>query len=99
MDAIAFCSRGSGKAFSAGIDTSDPTFFPLQQDDSDAAQNALSFRPKIIEIQRCFTAVENCAVPVVAALVGPCIGAGVDLACCTNIRLCSWSTKFSIREV
>ena len=33
MDAIAFCSRGSGKAFSAGIDTSDPTFFPLQQDD------------------------------------------------------------------
>ena len=90
---------GSGKAFSAGIDTSDPTFFPSQKDDSDAARNALSFRPKIIGMQRCFTAVENCPVPVVAALVGPCIGAGVDLACCADIRLCSPSTKFSIREV
>jgi enoyl-CoA hydratase/carnithine racemase len=39
------------------------------------------------------------AVPIVAALVGPCIGAGVDLACCADIRLCSRSTKFSIHEV
>jgi delta(3,5)-delta(2,4)-dienoyl-CoA isomerase len=90
---------GSGKASSAGIDTSDPSFFPSQEDDVDAARKALSFRPKILEMQRCFTAVENCPVPVVAALHGPCIGAGIDLACCADIRLCSPSTMFSIREV
>lgn len=95
---------GSGKSFSSGIDTSDPSFFPspeehIDADHIDAARKSLSFQPKILEMQRCFTAVENCPVPVVAAIHGSCIGAGIDLACCADIRLCSPSTIFSIREV
>jgi len=92
---------GSGAAFSGGIDTSDTSFFPSQDDDNDddIARKALAFRSQILEMQNCFTAVEECLVPVVAAIHGACIGAGVDLACCADVRLCSSSARFSIREV
>ena len=51
------------------------------------------------EMQRCFSAVEECSVPVIAAIHGNCIGAGVDLACCCDIRICQPNTTFSVREV
>jgi Delta3,5-Delta2,4-dienoyl-CoA isomerase len=89
---------GSGKGFSGGIDISDPTFFPPDHG-QDTARRGVAFRPQIIEMQRCFTAIETCPVPVVAAIHGPCIGAGIDLACCVDVRLCSPTTLFSIREV
>ena len=89
---------GSGTGFSGGIDISDPTFF--QPDHvQDTARRGVAFRPQIIEMQRCFTAIETCPVPVVAAIHGPCIGAGIDLACCVDVRLCTPTTLFSIREV
>lgn len=97
---ILLCGSG-GKAFSAGIDVSDTSFFPSQvnSDTNDPAKRAMAFRTKILEMQCCFTAVEKCPVPVVTAIHGSCIGAGVDLACCTDVRICSPSTRFSIREV
>ena len=89
---------GIGKAFSAGIDYLDATFF--QRDDvNDVARRGIAFRSQIIEMQQCFTVVETCPIPVVAAIHGPCIGAGIDLVCCADVRLCSLSTTFSIREV
>ena len=83
---------GRGTAFSAGIDITDPSFFPSQEEtvDDDVAHRGLAFYPKILDMQHCFTALEDCPVPVVAAIHGPCIGAGVhlDLACCCDVRLC-----------
>ena len=92
---------GRGTAFSAGIDITDPSFFPSQEEtvDDDVAHRGLAFYPKILDMQHCFTALEDCPVPVVAAIHGPCIGAGVDLACCCDVRLCDPGTMFSIREV
>lgn len=95
---------GAGKGFCAGIDVSDSNFGLSTVDEdvneeNDIARQYLSFRPKILEMQRAFTAVEECPLPVVACLHGSCIGAGVDLACCADIRLCSSSTRFSVREV
>ena len=96
---------GAGKGFCAGIDVSDTDlsgFLTADEDtnkENDIARRYLSFRPKILELQRAFTAVEECPLPVVACLHGTCLGAGVDLACCADIRLCSASTTFSIREV
>jgi enoyl-CoA hydratase/carnithine racemase len=89
---------GSGKGFSGGIDISDPTFFQ-PNDVDDIARRGIAFRPQIIEMQRCFTAIEDCPIPVIAAIHGPCIGAGVDLICCVDVRLCSSAALFSIREV
>ena len=93
---------GNGKAFCAGIDISDPNFGLLEASDAgvkaDTARRYLSFRYKILDMQRALTEVENCAVPVVAAIHGACIGAGIDLSCCADIRICSESAQFGIRE-
>ena len=105
---------GNGKSFCAGIDTSDPDFGLIGGDDdddeeeeeeksggpatADVARKFLSFRPKILEMQASLTALEECAVPVVAAIHGACIGAGIDLTCCADIRLSTSSAKFGVRE-
>lgn len=87
---------GSGKAFCAGIDVMDPSFFA--PDHEDVARRGIGFRPQILEMQRCFTAIETCPVPVVAAIHGNCIGAGVDMICCADVRYCSDDAVFSVRE-
>lgn len=50
-------------------------------------------------MQSCFTAIEECPVPVIAAIQGMCIGAGVDLSSACDIRICSDTARFSVREV
>lgn len=96
---------GEGKCFCAGIDISDESFGLLDSSSmetdtkSDVARQYLSFRPKILEMQSCFTAIEECPIPVVAAIHGSCIGGGVDLSCCADVRLCSPDAIFSVREV
>ena len=98
---------GSGKGFCGGIDTSDEKFFSgiinnndnNDDDTQDMARKSLAFKLQIMEMQAAFTAVEECSVPVVCRIHGACVGAGIDLACCADIRICSSDTKFSIREV
>jgi delta(3,5)-delta(2,4)-dienoyl-CoA isomerase len=98
---------GSGKGFCGGIDVTDEKFFSgfdgnhTGDDNSsqDVARKSLAFRSQILQMQSAFTAVEKCPVPVVAAIHGACIGAGVDLTCCADVRVCSPDAKFSIREV
>jgi delta(3,5)-delta(2,4)-dienoyl-CoA isomerase len=90
---------GVGKAFSSGIDLSDPTLFPSSNEDDDPARRGLAFPPQIRDMQNCFTAIEDCPVPVIAAIHGNCIGAGIDLACCCDIRIAQIGATFSVREV
>jgi len=93
---------GEGRSFCAGIDISDENFGLMNAVDNesgtDVARRYLSFRPKILEMQQCLTAIEECAVPVVAAIHGACIGGGIDVSCCADVRLCSPNAKFSVRE-
>ncbi|KAL3771219.1 hypothetical protein ACHAW5_007521 [Stephanodiscus triporus] len=98
---------GSGKGFCGGIDVTDEKFFSgidcnYTGDDNssqDVARKSIAFRSQILQMQSAFTAVEECPVPVVAAIHGACIGAGIDLTCCADVRVCSPDAKFSIREV
>ncbi|KAL9190160.1 hypothetical protein ACHAXT_007371 [Thalassiosira profunda] len=94
---------GRGRGFCAGIDVTDEQFFSginnSDDDGGDMARKSIAFRSQILEMQSAFTAVEQCPVPVVAAIHGACVGAGVDLVCCADVRICSPDARFSIREV
>jgi len=98
---------GSGKGFCGGIDVTDEKFFSElvgnnagdDYSSQDVARKSLAFRSQILQMQSAFTAVEECPVPVVSAIHGACIGAGIDLTCCADVRVCSPDAKFSIREV
>ena len=94
---------GKGKGFCGGIDVTDEKFlFGINGDDDsteDVARKSIAFSPQILAMQAAFTKIESCPVPVVAAIHGACVGAGVDMSCCADVRVCSADAKFSIREV
>ena len=95
---------GSGLGFCAGIDVSDEKFQSVFSNNLnsnvDVAREYLSAQGMIRDMQDAFSALEDkCPVPVIVAIHGSCIGAGVDLACAADVRLCDSSATFSIREV
>lgn len=53
----------------------------------------------IIEMQSSFTAIENCRVPVLAAVHGLCLGAGVDLISAVDMRYAAANASFSVKEI
>jgi enoyl-CoA hydratase/carnithine racemase len=97
---------GNGNDFCAGIDLSDPSLMigssnnSSDDDDMDCARRGLArILPKVREMQACFTALEQCPAPVIAAVHGNCIGAGVDLIAAADVRWCTPEATFAIREV
>ena len=88
---------GRGKHFSAGLDLqyAASQFRPP----SDSGRGAEARLRHIQWLQDAFTAVEQVRVPVVAAIHGGCIGAGVDLASACDIRVASADAFFQVAEV
>ena len=66
---------------------------------SDPARRAFVLRSYIQQFQACLTALTQCSKPIIAAIHGYCLGLGVDLALCADVRICSASSKFSVKEV
>ena len=64
---------------------------------SKASANASTY-DAVRTMQASITAIADLAIPVVAAVHGYCIGAGVDLITACDIRLCASDATFSIRE-
>lgn len=89
---------GEGKSFCAGIDLQGLADFAANTGD-DTSRTSLRIRHSIGVMQDCFTAIEKAPVPVIAAVHGTCVGAGVDLICCCDIRLAARDAQFSIKEV
>lgn len=54
--------------------------------------------PRIHDLQYALTCIEKCRKPVIAAVNGYCIGAGLDMITACDIRLCSSDAVFSLRE-
>ena len=94
-----------GPAFSVGLDLK--LFGPVMvtgsldpaapQPPSPVAQRAQT-RRLVKTMQHTFTAIAECPKPVIAAIHGYCIGAGVDLITACDIRYASTDATFSIRE-
>jgi enoyl-CoA hydratase len=55
-------------------------------------------RQLVTTMQQTFTSLAQCPIPVIAAIHGYCLGAGVDLITACDIRYASADAVFSIRE-
>lgn len=90
--------KGSGNHFCSGID-----LFVLNSsagfEGEDQGRVREKLRRNIKQMQAALSAVEGCRKPVIAAIHGGCIGAGVDLITACDIRYCSEDAFFSVKEV
>ena len=62
-------------------------------------QKAARFLSLVSELQDSFTALEQCRIPVIAAIQGGCIGGGVDLATACDLRYATDDAYFTIQEI
>ncbi|HEX8640957.1 MAG TPA: enoyl-CoA hydratase-related protein [Allosphingosinicella sp.] len=88
---------GRGRHFTAGLDLEyASTQFPPTKDPGRAAEARLRH---IEWLQEAFSAAEQARAPVIAAVHGGCIGAGVDLACACDLRIASADAFFQVAEI
>jgi len=88
---------GRGKHFTAGLDLE---YASRQFAPTDCPGRAAEARLRHIEwLQDAFGAAEAARPPVIAAIHGGCIGAGVDLASACDLRVASADAFFQIAEV
>ncbi len=90
---------GKGTCFTAGIDLMG--MGPELPELMDAGQKGgvkASLLRKILALQDAMSCIEWCRKPVIAAIHGHCIGAGLDMASACDIRLCSEDAVFSLKE-
>jgi enoyl-CoA hydratase len=79
--------RGT-RAFCAGLDLNEFLAATPEQDPERAAV-----------VRRTFSAVRHCAVPVIAAVNGPALGAGCVLASVCDIRIAAANATFGLPEI
>lgn len=90
---------GRGGCFSAGIDLTEMVpHLPELLDKNQFGATKWKFLPKIRQLQEGISAVEKCRKPVIAAIHGHCLGAGLDLATACDIRLAAEDALFSLKE-
>jgi enoyl-CoA hydratase len=80
---------GAGRGFCSGIDMRD--FGPAIPDATAPAIDRLRFQERMAALPR---AIRDMPQPVIAAVNGPCVGAGLALCLATDIRMCSTAAIF-----
>jgi len=88
---------GNGKHFCAGLDLS--MFGGLHGASTEPARRAEHLRRTILKMQDNLSSLEKCRKPVLAAIHNTCIGGGVDLVCCADMRYATEDASFSVREI
>lgn len=93
--AVVLAARG--KHFCSGIDLQ--MFFTLDEQSLEPGRRAEQRRNHIEVLQANLSAIENCRKPVLAAVHYTCIGGGVDMISCCDMRYCTEDAYFSIKEI
>jgi len=98
--------QGRGKAFTAGIDL--VAFGPAMmgggglESDGSPSTSPVAMRKDLYRsvkrMQHTFTSIADCPKPVIAAVHGYCLGAGLDLITACDIRFGSADAVFSVKE-
>ncbi len=90
---------GKGSGFCAGIDLMGMMGeIPELLDPAQKGGIKWQLIQKIYSLQNTMTCIEECRKPVIAAVHGYCIGAGLDMITACDIRLGSKDALFSLRE-
>ncbi|MDQ5934015.1 MAG: family oxidoreductase [Cyanobacteriota bacterium erpe_2018_sw_21hr_WHONDRS-SW48-000092_B_bin.40] len=100
-DTRALVIYGEGDHFSAGIDLAmfqSPTLAPALAN-LQSAEGKDHLLQVITRMQDAFTAIEKAPFPVIAAIHGVCLGAGLDLAAACDFRYACSSASFAIEEI
>ncbi len=87
-----------GKHFTAGMDISVFMSGALDAPPENAHVAAEAFRHHVRALQETFSALENARQPVLAAIQGGAVGAGVDLATACDCRYASADAFFCVQE-
>ena len=98
VKARAIVISSTGPHFTAGIDIG---AFLNQGDegtDKDQADHGVRFHQSARLMQETFSVLENCRMPVLAAIQGGCIGGGVDLTTACDMRYTTEDAFFSVHE-
>lgn len=88
----------TGRHFSAGLDLNWAKELMAPRA-GDPARNREALRRHVKEMQQAFIAIDQCRVPVIAAIQGGCIGAGVDLVSACDIRIGTADSFYTIQEI
>jgi enoyl-CoA hydratase len=92
----------TGRHFSAGMDLSVFTGETALLSDggvTEAGRRRATIWSAVQHLQDSFTALEQCRLPVLAAVHGGCIGGAVDMVCAADARYASADAFFCIQEI
>lgn len=88
----------NGKHFCSGIDLA--LFGDVVADpDQEQSRQSEKLRQTILRLQGNLSTIEACRKPVLAAIHSSCIGGGVDMVSCCDMRYCTEQAFFSIKEI
>ena len=91
---------GTGSNFTSGIDLKYLQHLSKEIEKYNCDGRKREFlRNKILKLQEAFSQIERCRKPVIAAIHGGCIGAGVDLISACDLRYSTKKTIFQIKEI
>jgi enoyl-CoA hydratase len=91
--------QGEGKHFCTGIDLQMLMGLAQQIQNNCDGRSREALRRVILDLQDTLTSLERCRKPVLVAIHGACIGGGIDLICCADMRYASSDAQFSIKEI
>jgi enoyl-CoA hydratase/carnithine racemase len=90
---------GRGKHFSTGIDLAYLMSMQQKLKGLTDGRKQEYLRKFISDLQDSITAIERCRKPVLAAIQGFCLGAGVDIIAACDMRYATPATRFCVKEV
>ncbi len=90
--------KGEGKSFCAGIDLGPENELISAIGHKPGATQKLNFFQKIKEVQDIHNRLERLSKPSIASIHGHCLGAGLELVLCCDIRICTADAIFGLPE-
>ncbi len=95
---VVILTGGESKHFCAGIDLELLMAINQETIKCQGRKNE-KLRNTILKLQAPINAIENCSKPVIAAIDGGCIGAGIDIISACDLRFSTENAFFTIKEI